>query len=1586
MTSPRPAPASHKLPLYIRNVSCDQWIRLSIDSSSTVAMLKDKALDRLGIGDEEADLHFDITRLHSDNKVTGTALRQSHSRPGLSTATATGANDRSFLARAPKAVLAAESRCGARQPSRLLVVAESIAARRQAELILGGDPGRGGPGSMPQTQISPHTQPTLHRTRHLRRAQSLGVSRTPASPRRDPGSAQHPSAGSPLLKRLPKTATSNESIASVLALAQATDMVLTSTPTSRVINTPSSSRDDPFQHTSYLKTQASISSLSGAGDDERSLSPQSVSLDLPRTSTDTNELEHAKSAEAIVVRTSSPPPVLERQDLARILRGNEVAKKCEEEALRRLNESLEKSHLVFGKLSTASPTELRQPPLSISTSSRSAEPYTHRRPTTMTANARRAQRQKQRAMEYLEVDDALQDDIDVEVEVAEPNVSDPTSSTHLRASSWVPPRGTVSSDDAEHKELSSDEASTKVDLEPLPGAMDLILCRTTADEAITPMSPASSSGASCTLESPHSLSTSSSRGQHVDLETTDEQRLWGTQLEADLAKRRRQGDNDGLSQTAGPLSISAHRRHRSGTIKAPALQSVNTSGVLNERVSAPTLYEQKLPASPLPVKPASFSSLPPQEQSAKATEAASLHAPTASFGLQRGSAIGSATSIASPAQVDSLLNQLRSSTSYCYESDGKRTSRSRRTAGQYCLFSFSKGMTLDENASLSSCRLRPFELLELHLHSTRHRVRLPRYHYTKSSAPHRLSGENLSRHTPSTAFGASPTSTSRPPQKAVAPPLLDCDYLDSFAHGWAYVHHPRGCPEKARAVGLGCWKLRWLVVHQGYLCVFRRRPDPANDGLVARGREQGGEKGEERTKAGSASPQGLIAKLNLSVISWISSELADGATNPVLRTLAQDLINVCFNSPSEHKSVGARSETGPGSHHHIVSLRFLTDHAARCWYALFQRVHCRYQLARRGDTLKLEELAKLPLRSNIDVFRGIADFLQQTEIDLPCPWDASVKVSVDDWRKRAYLRSLVAGRGGVVLPGRSGRGGGRNALLKTRVTPVGGNVDAEDADLWSDHSEEEGVFTVQGDAFVCTDPSSSTVAPGSLMSDLQGFPGEVVLQQRATSMEEAVTTSTLIGEAKATSLKKHSKRPSTQGDGTHRLFQLGIPHHKSAINMDPSSWFPPPPPPPDSGSTDSTYKALAMRRNSFANLAAAFVGGGRLSSSHGRRSGTGKKGPPALARPELTRLQTNSRGPSVDMAKRSHESATLPAELTVLSGDVTSASLRTTSLSAPIGMSTPLASTTTTSTSDSVTLEDSEAHTERLTAGENLATKLIVSDSQVENCSLHSSSSLTPRPRALVLMHLSEPQRIPTPSNGSPSVLKSLVSEASASRPSTPRVSGALSPLRTQTVDNSAASGEGSGSRSPLIPPRSPYRTSLGRRAVQAEHVAVTRAPANGHGESEGQERRPSLAELPFLVLETTASSSAVAVLASPFKHEPLAGSASPSAHVQTSAASASIPTATSQTTASLSHDASSPAAPTNQLTSQQSTNAPLSGVQMSQSPGPAATSISGASQGIDIGDGSPLISASSLLLEEFAQQKKRGRGWSLSRFKSKKG
>ncbi|KAF6766830.1 hypothetical protein PSEUBRA_000655 [Kalmanozyma brasiliensis GHG001] len=72
---------------------------------------------------------------------------------------------------------------------------------------------------------------------------------------------------------------------------------------------------------------------------------------------------------------------------------------------------------------------------------------------------------------------------------------------------------------------------------------------------------------------------------------------------------------------------------------------------------------------------------------------------------------------------------------------------------------------------------------------------------------------------------------------------------------------------------------------------------------------------------------------------------------------------------------------------------------------------------------------------------------------------SSLSAGVDDWRRKAVFRAIVAGRGGTVAAGQAGRGGrgGRNAKARTRLRPTGWPKEWEDADQWSSDSEGEDV-------------------------------------------------------------------------------------------------------------------------------------------------------------------------------------------------------------------------------------------------------------------------------------------------------------------------------------------------------------------------------------------------------------------------------------------------------------------------------------------------------------------------------------------------
>ncbi|KAK0537003.1 hypothetical protein OC842_001772 [Tilletia horrida] len=65
-------------------------------------------------------------------------------------------------------------------------------------------------------------------------------------------------------------------------------------------------------------------------------------------------------------------------------------------------------------------------------------------------------------------------------------------------------------------------------------------------------------------------------------------------------------------------------------------------------------------------------------------------------------------------------------------------------------------------------------------------------------------------------------------------------------------------------------------------------------------------------------------------------------------------------------------------------------------------------------------------------------------------------LGVGTWRRSAVIRATIAGRGGTVQPGKPGRRQGRNAFARMRTRPSGMPTELDNADDWSSGSEEEG--------------------------------------------------------------------------------------------------------------------------------------------------------------------------------------------------------------------------------------------------------------------------------------------------------------------------------------------------------------------------------------------------------------------------------------------------------------------------------------------------------------------------------------------------
>lgn len=456
-------------------------------------------------------------------------------------------------------------------------------------------------------------------------------------------------------------------------------------------------------------------------------------------------------------------------------------------------------------------------------------------------------------------------------------------------------------------------------------------------------------------------------------------------------------------------------------------------------------------------------------------------------------------------------------------------------ASQYVFYTFSNGLALEDFATIAASKVRPYELLELHLYNPEDRVRLPR------------------------RSDALPSSLPSPRSHAI----FDQTYLRPYAQALAYVYKPNASSRSAERAGLGQWKLRWLMLYGSTLALYRKRPS-RNDiaqALAATAAYTAPPPVNHTTSTGSNSSLNAAAAAaaavhhsagslalplvtwDLDTIRWVGSERADGVSNPPLpSSLAQDSLTVAFTAPamltapsivvpqgttglSAAGGYGSPTSSGSGSAgsggdevDHTISLRFSTDHQAYAWHRIFQRAHLRSvaeSAAAREE--RLPALSYLPAKevqralqsaneatrvavgvlaaktngasaAGHTLSRRMAEqerFVKRAAGDRP-PSSSSASphtpastkshpspslsshstsssssqpsllaIDVDRWRQLALHRAFLAGRGGVVAPGRLGRNRGRNALARTRLRPDGADRRLDDADAWSSDEEDE---------------------------------------------------------------------------------------------------------------------------------------------------------------------------------------------------------------------------------------------------------------------------------------------------------------------------------------------------------------------------------------------------------------------------------------------------------------------------------------------------------------------------------------------------
>lgn len=288
----------------------------------------------------------------------------------------------------------------------------------------------------------------------------------------------------------------------------------------------------------------------------------------------------------------------------------------------------------------------------------------------------------------------------------------------------------------------------------------------------------------------------------------------------------------------------------------------------------------------------------------------------------------------------------------------------------FCVYSYSNGHLLEDWRTVAAFRLRPFELLEIQYSDPQERIHLSRG-LRESGIPHR----------PSLQSNVELNSTD--------------NYIAPCCQGWCYIFKRNSGNNKAQRAGLGVWKLRYLVIREPHLIVYRKKP----------------------LRSAIHDLQNAMI-WNLNTIDCIFSEQADGCTRPALMALPGLSTDILTLTTSAEMAPPAfvNNENSMWATSNIVSLsmRFISQLDSCAFFHTFAR----------------------------------ATILSQSNNPRRSAW-------INEWRKKVVTRATIAGRGGSVLPGKAGRNGGRNAIARARLRPPGVSRDFDDVDRWSSHSESE---------------------------------------------------------------------------------------------------------------------------------------------------------------------------------------------------------------------------------------------------------------------------------------------------------------------------------------------------------------------------------------------------------------------------------------------------------------------------------------------------------------------------------------------------
>lgn len=536
-------------------------------------------------------------------------------------------------------------------------------------------------------------------------------------------------------------------------------------------------------------------------------------------------------------------------------------------------------------------------------------------------------------------------------------------------------------------------------------------------------------------------------------------------------------------------------------------------------------------------------------------------------------------------------------------------------ASHYCLHSFSSGMLLDDYGTLLSRRVRPFELIEVQLSNSKDRIRLPRRSSASSCSAALAAGIPPPR-SPSAAAILDSTYTCPFAQGWVyicRPFATSRDKIKAGIGSWhlrwlqlqgqtlsMYTKRPgpmAGAPRatfETSSSSSSTSKKRTLPTAQWDLETIRwAASEQALD--------------TKDLSLGTLAPSfpTSLCKTIISVAFASPARTTNETASPPGWSTQQRVPSSKPHTPLVG-GYGIPPLSSAVDVHHSIALRFLTPHEAHAWHQIFLRAHVRGLPKRIGsDSVSLGDLcegglvqmdkkpvsavescgpsaaadttarAEWPAVSCEDP-RQAPNCSESIETDTPRKGGskALIQLNVDRWRCLALNRAIIAGRGGVVLSGKVGRDPtayskspdaprlcrrtkGRNALLRTRLRPVGADKSLDDVDTWSSDEEDEEIIQVpaalrmrcKDQRFVAADSSRSAVRAPSSQQACDSFTNTATT--RCSTSMSTTPAWPQVARTRATSNKRPASSsmvpsPVTSSDSAVAASWSDRPVHKDA--------------------------------------------------------------------------------------------------------------------------------------------------------------------------------------------------------------------------------------------------------------------------------------------------------------------------------------------------------------------------------------------------------------------------------------------------------